>query len=107
MTRNGIEINLSITPYRSVILYDNDQKIEYRFSSEFYKKKFDLEYGGNRYKINNSLSNRFNIPIENTILCDVVLYKKIEQRGFLIILDGEELWQDQIKLIGDRLTRKS
>lgn len=46
----------------------------------------------NREKINKSLSNRFNILVDVEQLADVVLYRKIETRGFLILsVEGKQL----------------
>lgn len=106
MTKDGIEINLRITPWIYEEIYDSGQVLEFRFSSEFYLKKFKEKQEGNRFTVNASLSNRFNFKIINDILCDITLYKKIEKRGFLIIMDGEELWLDDPVLIGDKLTKK-
>ena len=64
--------------------------------------------GENRNKINESLSNRFNYYVEFNLLADCVLYKQIEQRGFLILKDGENYkCQNIIKFVGEQLTKKN
>ena len=105
MTKNGIEMNLHLTPWVYSQVYPNGQTVVYCFSSELYRNKFIERQEHNRDQINGSLSNRFNIIFENIILCDLVLYKRIEKRGFLIQLNGEELCQNEVKLNGDKLTK--
>lgn len=55
------------------------------FSSLLHKQKFEERLQENRDTINYSLSKRFNMNVDVSILADVVLYKKIETRGFLIV----------------------
>lgn len=105
MTKNGIEMNLQITPWTLIQTYDNGQDVTYCFSSDLYRNKFRERQQSNRELLHNSISNRFNIIFENIILCDLVLYKRIEKRGFLIKVNGEEICQNEVKLSGDKLTR--
>lgn len=101
LTRNNIAYDLRFSPYRIVMYYD-DKVITYVFSSELYKRKFNEKIAENRIKISESLSNRFDFTITNDTLCDLVLYKKIEKRGFLInVNDGDGAkWLNFIKLDG-------
>lgn len=104
LTRNGIAMDIRLSPYKHKINYRKNSYIIYVFSSEFYKGKFVERLEENRQKINGSLSNRFGFEIANDILCDIKLYSMIEKRGFLIkntkegfeclndiILDGKNL----------------
>jgi hypothetical protein len=103
MTRRGIEYNLTVSPYR----FTNEYGLTFVFSSETHVKKFKERLKNNRIKLNESLSNRFNFYIEFNSLSDIVLYRQIEQRGFLIIKGGENLLcQNSIKLDGERVITK-
>lgn len=57
------------------------------FSSELHLKKFIARYVQNRDIISYSLSKRFNLKINADAISDIVLYRKIETRGFFIITD--------------------
>lgn len=91
----------------SVFKFDTG-KIEFYFSTELNLKKFRERIIENRKKINESLSNRFSLEIVNENLSDIILYRKIEKRGFLIVNDrGEKIeWPNQIKLNGEKLIKK-
>lgn len=104
MTRGGIEYNLNISPYR----YKTDNGATFVFSSKYHLDCFMNRQGENRNKINESLSNRFNYYVEFNFLADCVLYKQIEQRGFLILKDGENYkCQNIIKFVGEQPTKKN
>lgn len=86
-TRNGVYYNLELSGYRHTI--DN---ITFVFSSQLHKDKFKKKLTENRNKINVSLSKRFNISVDVPHLADIVLYRKIETRGFLVITaDGKKI----------------
>lgn len=102
LTKNGICYNLSVSPYRYTVDY-----ITFVFSSKSHLNKFKSKIQENRENINFSLSNRFNVYIDVAELSDVILYRKIETRGFLIIKEGEELWQNNLKYVGGSLTKKN
>lgn len=107
LTRNGIAYDLTKSPYVLPFHYGHDD-IVYVFSSELYKEKFFEKYTENRENISNSLSNRFGLHVENDILCDLVMYSKIEKRGFLIIHNGVNIeCLNDITLDGKNLTIKS
>lgn len=101
-TRNGVYYNLEESTYRVEI--DN---ITYVFSSQFHLEKFLKNVESNRKVINTSISNRFKVPIICNYIADLALYKKIENRGFLIIYKGELIkCQTTIKLGGEIKTLK-
>lgn len=104
MTRGGVEYDLTISPYR----YFTDTGATFVFSSKYHLDSFISRQKENRKKLNDSLSNRFNYYIEFNLLADCVLYRQIEQRGFLILKDGEIFQcQNLIKLGGERTTKKN
>ena len=84
-TRNGIykDINYSTYTY-------NTGQLTFVFSSEFYRRKFIDTYMNHRKQISESLSNRFKFSIDVSFLADLVLYTKIEKRGFLLYTKGGE-----------------
>lgn len=92
LTKRGIAYNLKLSPYKSEHEYIASSRdvnsITFVFSSEFYRQKFSEELQNNRAKIQESLSKRFGYKVNNEMLCDVVLYSKIEKRGFLLIYNG-------------------
>lgn len=79
ITPNGVCYDLKNTPYKHQI-----NGLTFLFSSQTHKDKFIERLDEHRKKINDSLSNRFNIYVDVSELSDVILYKKIETRGFLI-----------------------
>lgn len=89
LTVRGIAYDLELSPYKSEIIY-NQEKITFKFSSKMYETKFNDKLVENRNKINTSLSNRFGFNISNDLLSDIILYSKIEKRGFLIISEKEK-----------------
>jgi len=104
MTRGGVEYNLNISPYR----YTTDNGTTFVFSSNYHLDCFMKRQGENRNKINESLSNRFNYYVEFNFLADCVLYTQIEQRGFLILKDGENYpCQNIIKFGGEKAIKKN
>lgn len=95
-TRNGIYYDLNHSKYKITV-----DGLTFVFSSQLHLKKFTERQQPNRLTINKSLSKRFNICVEFNALADVVLYKKIETRGFLIIdNEGKKLCQNSIKCGG-------
>lgn len=101
LTRNGICYNLSKSPYTTRLVY-GDTLIIFYFSSERYKNKFDNELADARNKLHESLSKRFKIKITFDFLSDLILYRKVEKRGFYVFYDGEVFteWPKQVKLDG-------
>lgn len=104
MTRGGVEYNLNVSPYK----YTTDNGVTFVFSSKYHLDSFINRQQENRNKLNDSLSNRFNYYVEFNLLADCVLYRQIEQRGFLILKDGEKYQcQNTIKLGGEKTTKKN
>ena len=102
-SRNGIFYDLNFSTYKV-----NEKGLTYVFSSELHRNKFNMKKIENRENICRSLSKRFKIKIELSILADIVLYQKIETRGFLVVLeDGTKLCQNDLILDGEKAMLRS
>lgn len=100
ITRNGVCYDLNISSYRY-----KDGNLTYVFSSQLHLDKFKKKLKENRDIINYSLTKRFNIHVDVSELADVVLYRKVETRGFLIVTsEGKELCQKSLKYVGGKVT---
>lgn len=105
LTKNGICYNLIESPYKVSVTY-NSQTLRFYFSSKLNSEKFIERLELNREDINGSLTKRFKLSVINNTLCDIMLYNKIEQRGFYINADGKGLeWLEEIVLDGEIVTR--
>lgn len=103
MTRNGIVYDLRKSPY----IVDNDD-LTFYFSSVNHKEKFIEKRTENRELISYSLSKRFGFNINFNLLSDIVLYSKVETRGFLIKYKGESfICKKDITLNGGKVTKKN
>lgn len=108
LTRNGITYNLMTSPYIVELKYRDDLVIKYYFSSELYVNKFNEKLNKNHEKIKESLSKRFKIEIDLDELSDIILYSKVETRGFFIQINNEDYTcLSTIKLIGVSQIQKS
>lgn len=88
MTKSGVEANLKISPYSYKIEY-RAKTIEYYFSTARAMNRFVEMLESNRKFISGSLENRFKVKfIIANDFCDLILYRKIESRGFYILIDG-------------------
>lgn len=100
LSRRGVTYDFKTSPYVFETSYNND-KIVFVFSSKLHYNKFNEKYLIARDKIATSLSNRFNLNISFNILSDILLYRKIEKRGFLIKYNDEVVeWLNIIELDG-------
>lgn len=103
-TRNGIFYNLEHSDYR---VYVPDTKTTFIFSSKLYLTKFEEQFNINREEQKIKFRSRYKLNIETNLLFDLMLYIKIEKRGFLIINEGgQELCQENLILNGEQATRK-
>lgn len=103
MTRNGIVYKLELSPYTFTI-----DETTFCFSSKNHLEKFAEKLTENRELIGYSLSKRFGFNINIKLLADIVLYSKVETRGFLIIRKGETyLCKKDIILSGGKVTKKN
>lgn len=100
LTRNGVCYDLSISKFRC-----KHNGLTFVFSSQLHLDKFESRVKENRDIINYSLTKRFNIPVNVSTLADVVLYRKIETRGFLIEVEEEEIeCQKSLRFDGGKMT---
>lgn len=107
LSRGGVAYDLSLSPFKVELNYKED-KITFKFSSELNVGRFENKIKEHRETINKSLSNRFNIGIDIPVISDIVLYSKIEKRGFLVLINGEEYkCQNIIKLTGVKKIQKN
>lgn len=104
ISRNGVCYDLDVSMYRHKI-----GNLTYVFSSQLHLDKFKKKLKENRDIINYSLTKRFNIQVNVSQLADIVLYRKIETRGFLILSnDGNKICQNEnIKYHGGEVTIQS
>lgn len=99
ITRNGVVYDLKISSYRHTV-----DGLTYVFSSKLHLDKFKKKCKENRDIVNYSLTKRFNLPVEVSQLADIVLYRKIETRGFLIVTnEGQELCVNNITYGGGKM----
>jgi len=105
VTRNGVYYDLTKSSFKFTTL---DTKMIFVFSSDLHMFKFEDQYKAHRKELNLKLKARYRLDINTTVLADLVLYNKIETRGFLIINEGgQTLCQENLILIGEKAMRKS
>lgn len=101
MTRDGVFYNLEMSDYRVDI-----GELTFVFSSALHMRKFIDRMNENRDIINYSLNRRFKMKVDASLLADIVLYSKIETRGFLIeCKDGKYTCLNEITCAGMKATR--
>lgn len=92
ISRNGVVYELSVSPYRHTV-----NGLTFHFSSKLHLDKYKKKLKENRDIINYSLTRRFNLTVDVSQLADIVLYRKVETRGFLVVtVEGRKLCQDTI-----------
>lgn len=103
ITRRGVCYKLEVSPYVTEI-----DGVTYHFSSQLHLEKFKEKIQENRDTILYSLFKRFKIYYINNRLCDLVLYTRIESRGFYIEFEGEKFrCLKEVKLGGEpRIKRR-
>ena len=107
LTRSKVAYNLRISPHKYETKYGDDDVI-FVFSSDLYRRKFVERIDENRKTINESLTGRFGYNCSIDSLCDLKLYSSLEKRGFLVIVNNEEIiCQENITLGGQIVITKS
>lgn len=81
MTRGGVELNLSQSPY----IMETVNGYRFHFSSRFYLERFLNGYMNNRIETTQKLNKLFGFSVHADILCDIMYYSKIEKRGFYVV----------------------
>lgn len=105
LTRRGVARDLRTSPYFETVSYTDGSFVEFVFSSELYRRAFNMRRAANRERINASLSGRFGWQIENNKLADIKLYSTIEKRGFLLRDGRSEInCLSKVKLDGQKMT---
>ena len=103
MTRGGIEYDFRISPFTV-----ETENYIFVFSSSLHAEKFAEGKEENRQRINESLSNRFNVYIHAEELADFILYTMIEKRGYLVRIKkgGEIRCQNEIHIKCGRVQKQ-
>lgn len=83
MTRNGIEYDLTKSPY-----IFKAEAYTYYFSSKRHRDNFAEKYLDHRLEFSTKLSNKCNFVVLCVALADICLYSKIETRGSYILRNG-------------------
>jgi hypothetical protein len=104
-TRHGIYYDLTKSPYKFIT---PDSNTTYVFSSDLHMMKFEDQYINNRSELNLKFESRYHVHFNLMVMPDLILYRRIEKRGFLVITDGgHKLCQDNLRLDGEKVTLKS
>ena len=108
MTKSGVEANLKISPYAVQNNY-NGKEVIYYFSTANNMDRFQTEADTFFTSVCTSLTNRFRIRFHlPKMFTDVVLYSRIEKRGFHVIFEGVEIkCVNDLKLIGAQLEKEN
>ncbi len=101
LSRNGVCYDLEKSHYRCT-----KNNVTFIFSSRLHLEKFESKYKQHRETVNKSLTKRFNLKVNVDSLADVVLYRKIETRGFLIEVEGEFQCPENLTCDGVRVRSK-
>jgi hypothetical protein len=104
-SRNGVYYDLKESTYKFRV---PDTNLIFIFSSDLHMIKFEDQYQAHRKEHNTKFISRFRLNISMSVLPDLILYKKIETRGFLVINErGIKICQENLLLIGEKATLKS
>lgn len=104
-TRNGIFYDLSKSVYKKLV---PDTMITFIFSSDLHLTKFEEQYKQHREEFNLKYQARFRVHLNLTVFPDILLYKRIEKRGFLLVNErGQKICQENLTLNGERAMLKN
>lgn len=91
MTRNGIEYDLPVSPYKVEIGI-----FTLHFSSRTYEKKFVSQYEDFKQSLEIEMINRYHVKISGVeVLAVPYLYAKIEKRGFYVTANYHDNFDDE------------
>ena len=108
LTRSGVAYDLTISPHHHYTYYHDGTRLEFVFSSDYYRSMFIDKLEDNREEVSEKLSKRYKLNIRFDKLADIKLYEKVEKRGFLIIEEGEQFsCPDSLRLNGESKTLKN
>ena len=94
----GIYYDLKESEY-FVKMNINNEKIILYFSSLFIRKKFLDNVGEYIHDENSKLSITYKIDIDATKLLILSYYKKLEKRGFRVLINDKEIIDNNLSLI--------
>lgn len=102
LTKNGICHDLKSSPYTFTC---GDTNTKYFFSSQLHLNKFVENYANNRIDTCAVLTSKLKFTFKGNEISDLILYSKIENRGFYFIRNGVEYkWREIITLNGEIAT---
>ena len=105
ITRNGIYYNLELSHYKFKV---PDTNMVFIFSSELHLFKFEDRYIDNRKDFNTKQRSKYRMNIQSIVLPDVLLYKKLESRGFLIVDErGNKICLENLICYGEKVMPKN
>ena len=84
LTRYGVCYDLRKSPF--VASYG---RMDLHFSTRAHMERFMDGVTSRVHWLNDSLSRRFRVPVRADELAVIQLYQMIENRGFLVLVDGE------------------
>ena len=93
----GIYYDLKESEY-SVSLLINGENIDLYFSSKFTRLRFMEKIGSIIEKEDLKLSSFYKVKIDTSKLSILYLYKKIEKRGFRVLINGNEINDSNLSL---------
>jgi hypothetical protein len=103
-TRNGIYYDLTKSCYKFKI---PDTNMTFIFSSDLHLVKFEEQYKDNRNEHNLKLKVRYGMEFNMKVFPDLMLYRRIEKRGFLVLNEGGiKICQENLLLSGEKATLK-
>lgn len=104
-TRNGVYYDLTVSCYK---YKPRDTGLTFVFSSDLHLTKFEERIQEHRNDFNLKIKARYRLEVDFKNFADIVLYKKIEKRGFLIVNEGgQKICQENLILDGEKVTPKN
>lgn len=94
-TRNGICNNMDVSPY-----FVELEKVTYYFSSKNYMDKFIRCYRFNREEMQDLIYKRLHFRLNANQIFDMLLYDKIEKRGYRVEYGGERMCRNSVEYVG-------
>lgn len=93
----GIYYDIKESDYWTKLKINNEEIVLY-FSSMFLRKKFLDNVGNYIHSENLKLSIQYKIDIDATKLLILSYYKKLEKRGFRVLINDKEVINDNLTL---------
>ena len=102
--RSEIFYNLKSSKW---VLYNKDTHLRLYFSSKFYMQKFIETFDDEKDILSYRFKRMYKCNLDLSYFYDIVVYSKIEKRGFYITLKGESFeCLNNIILTGEKLINK-